>query len=258
MTTRTRALTLLSALALVAGACSSPRVEEDPTAAASPGQTQEQQGKSKKAKGKKAKGDGKKGPQRSQSEELADDPAAAASGDQPGAGPLQTLGAGGPEYARRTARFEENKPDAEKDGPLVADYAEAMAIDVEGLGKDLRITFTMNDNVPQKMATDKEIMVIAFGLSGPNKKHGGFAFGAQGRNNGWKAYAGAKKKPTRFPGTFLVRGNQIEMTVSWEFVKGPRPFEFYASSSWFRSTGDRNTTSFSFDVIPNDKGRYPN
>jgi hypothetical protein len=254
VTTRTRAVTLLCALALVAGACSSPRVADDPTAAAND-KAQEQTGKGKKANGKKAKGKGKKVVQ-SEGKEVADGPAAAA-GEQPAAGPLQSLGAGGPEYARRSARVEENKPDAEKDGPLVADYAEAMAVDVEGLGKNLRITFTMNDNVPQKMSTDKEIMVIAFGLSGPNKKHGGFAFGAQGRKDGWKAYAGAKKKPTRFPGTFFVRGNQIEMTVPWEFVKGPRPFEFYASSSWFRSTGERNTSSFSFDIIPNDKGRYP-
>lgn len=153
--------------------------------------------------------------------------------------------------------MEESRPDAETGGPLQEGYAEAVALDIQGLGDDVRVTFTMNGRVPERLVTPNTIMVVAFGMSGETD-NGGYAFGAQGRDNGWTAYAGAKNETQKFPGTFFIKGDQIEFTVPWSFVAGPRPFEFYASSSWFRGTGEENTTSYSFDVIPNGKGRFPN
>jgi hypothetical protein len=252
-----RIVALLACLALVAGACSSPRVADDQTASNSAGKQGDGRGK-KQGKGNR-KGKGTNAAEKAIGADAPDDPGADAAADESvNPQPLQALGPGGPEFARKSAHVEEPEPDAERGGPLVPDYAEAMAVDIQGLGKDLRVTFTMNGSVPERMPTERTIMVIAFGLSGPSEKHGGYAFGAQGRKDGWTAYAGAKNKTRRFPGTFFVRGNEIEMTVPWKFVEGPRPFEWYASASWFMSTGEENTTSYSFDVIPNGKGRFPN
>lgn len=255
MSKRTKAITLLCAVALLATACSSPRVANPPSAAESASENPSE-GKSGK-KGKKAK-KGKNAAEKAIGESAPNDPgAAAAPKDATVAGGLKSLGPGGPEFARRSAHVEEPNPDAEKGGSLTESYAEAIALDVQGLGENLRVTFTMNGEVPQRMVTPNTIMVVAFGLSGESE-NGGYAFGAQGKDDGWTAYAGAKNKTQRFPGTFFVRGNEIEFTVPWSFVKGPRPFEWYASASWFRGTGEENTTSYSFDVIPNGKGRYPN
>lgn len=263
MTTRTERLraatSLLCALALLGAACSSSRVNTNPTAEASDSRS-EPDGSSEGKKGKKGKGKGKNAAGKAVGEAAPDDPGAAAAagdGDPIAPGGLASLGPGGPEFARKSAHEEEPKPDAESGGPLKESYAEAMELDVDGLGEDFRVTFTMNGQVPEKFVTPNTIMVVAFGMSGETE-NGGYAFGAQGRENGWSAYAGAKNKTEKFPGTFFIKGNKIEFTVPWSFVGGPRPFEYYASASWFRGTGEQNTTSYSFDVIPNGKGRYPN
>lgn len=261
MSNRTKAIVLLCAVALIAAACSSSRVTENPTASqsadGSSGDDTEgtDGGSGKKSKGKRK---GKNAAEKAIGETAPNDPgAAAAGGGAIAEGGLQSLGPGGPEFARRSARYQEEERDAESGGPLVVDYADGMGLAVEGLGEDVRVTFTMSGQVPDRMVTPNTIMVIAFGLSGAKQDDGGYAFGAQGREDGWTAYAGAKKESRPFPGTFFVRGNKIEMTVPWEFIEGPRPFEFYASASWFRSSGNAETSSYSFDVIPDGKGRYP-
>lgn len=254
---RSVAVALLCALALAGSACSSSRVTTNPTAEAS-----SPSGKSEPSekKGKRGKKKGKNAAEKALGDAVPNDPgadAAAASGDPTVAGGLQPLGPGGPEFARKSARVTEPQPDAEKGGPLNEGYADAKALDIEGLGNDLRVTFTMHGQVPERFVTPNTVMVVAFGMSGETD-NGGYAFGAQGREDGWTAYAGAKNETKKYPGTFFVRGNKIEFTIPWSFVGGPRPFEFYASSSWFRGTGEQNTTSYSFDVIPDGKGRYPN
>jgi len=169
---------------------------------------------------------------------------------------LDPQGEGGPAFASKSAHFEEPGADAEKDGPLSPGYAEATEIDVEGLGDDVRITFTFAGEVPQKMPTDKTYMVVAFGFSAKKKGQEGYGMNAQASNEGWQVVLGSKDQAKEFPGTFFVRGNTVEFTLPWSAVGGPRPFEFYASSSWFQYAA--GVTSYSVDPIPNDKGTYPN
>ena len=179
-------------------------------------------------------------------------PGAAEGEDAPG---LQPSGEGGAAFASKSSSYSETSPDAEKDGPLSPGYAEATQVDVQGLGEDLRITFTFAGDVPQQMPTDKTYMIVAFGMSAAKKGQDGYAINAQASNRGWQVALGAKEEAKRFPGTFFVRGNTVEFTLPWSAVGGPRPFEFYGSSSWFQYAA--GVTSYSVDPIPNDKGAYP-
>ena len=168
---------------------------------------------------------------------------------------LEPQGAGGPAFATKSAHFEEPSPDAKKEGPLIPRYAEATALDVEGLGENLRITFTFDGEVPQKMPTQQTYMIVSFSLSSEKKGEKGYGINAQASNRGWQVAMGAKEEAEAFPGTFFVRGNTVEFTLPWSKVGGPRPFEFYASSSWFQFAG---ATSYSADPIPNEKAVFPN
>nr|MBA2724555.1 hypothetical protein [Actinomycetota bacterium] len=168
---------------------------------------------------------------------------------------LQPQGEGGARFASESARYEELQPDAEKDGPLLPDYAEATAIDVKGLGSNVRITFAFDGELPQRMPNDKTYMIIAFGFSAEKKGEDGYGITAQASDEGWRASLGAKDEAKRFPGTFIVRGNTAEFTLPWSAVGGARPFEFYGSASWFQYTA--GVTSYSVDPIPNDTGKYP-
>ena len=169
---------------------------------------------------------------------------------------LTPQGEGGPQFARASASVSEPEPDAEKEGPAVPEYAEALSVDMQGLGDELRITITFAGNVPQRMATPNTVMIVGLGISAEKKGDDGMALGAQGTKDGWQAYAGSKGETRRFPGTFFVRDNTIEMNVRWSFLGGPRPFEWFGSSNWFSQIGD--VASYSFDQIPNGTGHFPN
>jgi hypothetical protein len=111
-------------------------------------------------------------------------------------------------------------------------------------------------SVPQRMPNKDTIMVVGLAVGGMDEDDDGYAFGAQADEEGWHAYAGSKGKTQRFPGTFLIRGEQIVMTIPWAFIDGPRPFEFQGNASWFQNLA--GVTSYAFDLLPNNKGRYPN
>lgn len=247
------------ALALIAPSCSpSPRVSE---IASEDEQGGEEEDKERKKGGKKGGKGSNKGEKKSGDDENGDDRPTSQSNDDipqgttsiaPG---LQPLGPGGPEFARKSARHEEPRPDGKKEGVTPA-YAEITALDIQGLGEDVRITFEFAGNVPQKLATPDTYMVIGFGISGVRKGDQGYALGAQGSNEGWTAYAGSKSETREFPGTLVIRENKIEMTIPWSFIEGPRPFEWQGSAGWFQSIG--GTTSYLFDMIPNEgAGRFP-
>lgn len=152
-----------------------------------------------------------------------------------------------PAYARRTASVDDPSDDAKKEGITPA-YAEIVKAQIVGLGVDFRMTLTLDADPPDRMPNDKTHMIVAFGITGTEENEG-YSFGAQATEEGWNAYAGGRDDGNgEFPGTFFVRGNTIEMTVPWDYIEGPRAFEWYAASNWFSQIA--NQTHYRVDLAP--------
>lgn len=158
-----------------------------------------------------------------------------------------------PSLARKSAHAEDSPSDARKEGVTPA-YTEATAASIEGLGKNVRFTMTFGGDVPNSVSKD-QYMVMAFGVTGREEGEG-FAVGATCDENGWNPYAGTKGDNRKFPGRFRINGNQIVIELPWTYIRGPRAFEWYASTGWYGKIA--NQTHWSFDAVPNEKaGRFP-
>lgn len=156
----------------------------------------------------------------------------------------------------RTATVEvtEPDPDADKEG-VAPEFADVRSTRVEGAGPNLKVTLTFWGQLPQKMPDDQTYMVAGFGLTGPKGQSQGYAFGASADTKGWTAYGGGKDGRT-FPGEFSVTGDTVVFMIPWSAIEGPRPFEWYAQASWFKSLA--GTTHYSLDALPNDgPAKYP-
>lgn len=188
-------------------------------------------------------------------------PGAPAQGGSRGTGAAPGGGSGGatsvidPSLARRSAIVDDAQSDATKQG-LTPDFAEIIRATIQGIGEDFRMILRVNGTVPDDVPDDKTHWIIAFGITGPEEDEG-YSFGAQLTQEGWEAYAGGKEGSEGFPGTFLTEGDEIIMTVPWDYIRGPREFEWYAASNWFRSLA--NQTHYSVDLAPNkDLAKFPN
>lgn len=158
-----------------------------------------------------------------------------------------------PSLARASASEQDSSSDARKQG-LTPGYAEATGASVQGLGESVRFTMTFAGDVPETVQKD-QYMVLAFGITGREEGQG-FAVGATGDENGWKPYAGAKGENRKFPGRFQISGNQVSLELPWSYVRGPRAFEWYASTGWYGKVA--NQTHYSFDAVPNERaGKFP-
>lgn len=154
-----------------------------------------------------------------------------------------------PAFARRTSIVEDANNDAKKDG-VTPSYAEVTQASIIGLGEDFKLTATFAGDLPSAMPNDQTHMIVAFGITGGNEDEG-YSFGAQCTPDGWTPYAGGKDDSSNeFPGTFTITGNQIEMVIPWDYIRGPRAFEWYAASNWFSQVA--NTTHYKVDLAPNE------
>lgn len=251
------ALTLVAALSVFAGACAGGGGAATPTAQA----TDEGAGAGTEAK-KTDKSRAKKGLKGKTAGGDRQNDAGSAAGAGVAGGNDGATGGGAaaidPRLRTASSVVEEPEPDATTGG-VPESYPEVLRVAIEGLGDDFRVTFTFAGNIPQEMPDDKTFMVVGLGLKDRSDKRS-YAFGAQGTHDGWQAYAGGKGEANQeqeFPGTFLIEGNEIVMTIPWSYMKGPYPFRWQASSSWFRSVA--STSHYSFDPVPNKKmARFPN
>jgi hypothetical protein len=147
----------------------------------------------------------------------------------------------------------EPDPDTEKTG-IPPDYPDIVSARVEGSAKSFRVTLTFRASLPDKMPDDKTYMVTGFGLTGP-KGENGYAFGAQADKDGWKPYGG-KNDGDGYSGKLSINGAVMVFDTPWSAVGGPRPFEWYAQSTWFKSLA--GTTHYSLDNVPNEgPAKYP-
>ena len=268
-------LALVAALALLAGACSSDTPGE--TATGDGSRLGQEDDKKKKKDGGGGAGGGKggnKGPGGGDKKGSGGPGGSGGGGGQvpsggaspPPASSGQAAPTGGglasdgppspvdPSLARRSSFYEETSPDAKKEGALVPAYAEVVGCGIQGVGEQFEMHFEFNGAVPKEMPDKNTIMVIGFGISaGGNDTYG---FTAQGNQEGWKAYAGAKDGARKFPGEFLIQGNKIIMRAPWSFINGPREFQWQINATWFRSVA--STTHYSFDQCRNEEpGQFP-
>ncbi|HJR44966.1 MAG TPA: hypothetical protein VJ927_05125 [Actinomycetota bacterium] len=260
--TRSRALVaLFAALSVLTAACAG---SSTPEAAQGDGSRLGQKEKSRqgsKDPGKKAGGKRKGGggnavpgaPKGSGAGSLPESPPEAEAGEAaPEGGSFASSGPPSPvdpSLANRSS-FVEDGRDAKKEG-IVPSYAELLEAGVQGVGEDFEMRFTFDGQVPDKTEDKNTIMVIGFGISaGGNETYG---FTAQGNQDGWKAYAGAKDGARKFPGEFMIEGDTIVMRVPWKFINGPREFRWQSNTTWFRSIA--NTTHYSFDMCPNEEAQ---
>jgi hypothetical protein len=150
----------------------------------------------------------------------------------------------------RTASVVVTEPDADADKSGVAPgFADILSTRVEGDGPNVTVTIVFRGELPEKMPDDQTYMVAGFGMTGPKGQKQGYAFGASADQTGWTPYGGSEKG-AEFEGEFSISGDTVVFSVPWRIIKGPRPFEWYAQTSWFKSVA--GTTHYSMDVLPND------
>ena len=152
-----------------------------------------------------------------------------------------------PAYANRSSVVSDSRTDAKREG-VTPSYAEITQASIQGIGEDFVMTLTLDGTAPQKMPTPQTYFIMAFGITGDDDE--GYSFGAQCTDKGWKEYAGGKDDASGFPGTFAVEDNTIKMTIPWDYIGGPRAFEWYAASNWFQQTGQ--ITHYRVDLVPNE------
>ena len=248
---RRKLIALASALSIMAAGCSS-----DPTDSAEGDRTRLGEdadrgsknggaGKNKKGIREKAAKVGEEAEGKGEGGGPGSDTSARAAGQPPGGSSVPSKI--NPAFARRSSSISDPRTDGKKEG-VTPSYAEIVRASIQGLGEDFVMTLTLDGQVPQKMPTPQTYHIIAFGITGNEDE--GYSFGAQCTDKGWQAYAGGKEGKSGFPGTFLVEGNTIKMTIPWTYIRGPRAFEWYAASNWFQQTGQ--ITSYRVDLAPSE------
>lgn len=177
-------------------------------------------------------------------------PAGKNSAKWPGA---STLGPGAPQVTplgNKSVRVKDRVSDAKKQGKAPG-YADITLAAIEDLGKDVRLVITMHEAVPQKMPDETTHMIVSWNISG-DKKHQTRGFSLQGTSKGWSVDAGGNEGSVRYPGTYAVTGNQLELKFPWSFLDGRRTsFQWSASSFWSASAGTKPSSS-----VDDVKGRY--
>lgn len=153
-----------------------------------------------------------------------------------------------PSLARASGSATDPDTDAKTQG-LAPRYTEVTGASVQGLGKNVVFTVTLAGSVPDSFPKE-EYMVVALGITGRSDDDG-FSVGAVANDKGWKPYGGTRGENGKLPGRFEISGNEVSFEVPWSFVKGPRAFEWYASSGWYGQVA--NQMRWSFDGAPNDR-----
>ncbi|MDQ4024260.1 MAG: hypothetical protein M3217_02050 [Actinomycetota bacterium] len=255
---RRRTGAAITAALLLAGACSSPQGTEPENSLLG----KDKDGRRGSTAAKNG-GGGKKPGGKGTAAEVTPPPAAELAAPGAGSSPPADSGSAktetevtssGSAATRATVVVTEPDADAEKSG-LPPEYPDILSTRVQGSAKSFRVTITFRGELPEKMPDDKTYMVAGFALTG-TKDEDGYAFGAQGGVDGWRPYGGKKDGDRGYPGTMSIDGATLVFVTPWSAVGGPRSFDWYAQSTWFRSLAQ--TTHYSLDNVPNEgPAKYP-
>ncbi|MFN2525300.1 MAG: hypothetical protein ABR505_03415 [Actinomycetota bacterium] len=247
----TRAFAVVVLGALVLGACSPPAPPDQGTAR-SQAKRQDQAGSQKGGRGPNKKSE-RAGAVLTPAPGGAVD--VAAGGTAGSATKTRVPSKMGDRFRFESARVEEPKPDAYKQG-VAPSYAEILAVEIEGLGEDISFQVTFDGNLPDRMTDDSTYMMVGWSVTGRRERNG-FGFGARATTQGWETYAGSKQEADEFPGTFEIAANTMTFTLPWEYLEGPRSFGWFATSAWVQNVG--GVASYSSDPVPNGHlGKFPN
>jgi hypothetical protein len=132
-------------------------------------------------------------------------------------------------------------------------YTDIVAAGIEGSGQTLRLTITVNDQVPRRMPDADTFFSVDTTIDGEGKPYSVYA---DGTANGWTAYVSHDGESRKLPNVFHIEGATTVIEVPWNVIGGQRRFRWSAQTSWSRSTLTR--TYYSFDEASRGNGaRYP-
>lgn len=131
-------------------------------------------------------------------------------------------------------------------------FSEIVGASVEAFKETLYLTVTLADDVPTVMPDETTHLIVSWNLAG-TKKYPTAGFLAQASTEGWLLSAGQNSDTTEFPGELAIEGNEIIITVPWDYVGKPRKFDWSTAVSWVSNTD--GAASSSGDNVP--EGKFP-
>ena len=248
---------LLLALVLALAGCSQEADPPSPAAAPSPGGSVVEPGP--KSKHDRTPGNGKGRPGRLKAAGKKERTAASDLGD----GRSGPGGAGdkrgsdrkpaGPSFTTASASRPDPSGDGERQGETPS-YTDIRRAAIQGLGKTVRFSITVDGAIPGGGTEDGEDMTASFRLQMPDgDEHQIYALGSP---SGWSADF---DNTGRFPGRFAIEGDRFVFELPWSRLGGPDRFKWLAQTSWTRSPDSPlDDVRFAFDQVPEyERASYP-
>ncbi len=137
-----------------------------------------------------------------------------------------------------------NDFDAEGNPPS---YVDLTGASIHARGPEAIITLEFASALPRSMPNEEHAVLA--GIDVEDAKRRDFIY-AEGTSEGWRP----DRSGRRFVGEFSVQGRHMTFTVALSTLSRRNRFEWYAHSSWTRST--LTETDYSFDVAPDDQSVY--
>jgi hypothetical protein len=132
-------------------------------------------------------------------------------------------------------------------------YTDIVAAGIQGGAETVRLTITVNDQVPKRMPDADTFFSVDTSIEGKGKPYSVYA---DGTANGWTAYVTHGGDTRKLPGAFHIEGDTTVIEVPWSVIGGQRRFRWSAETSWSRTT--LTSTYYSFDEASRPNGaRYP-
>jgi hypothetical protein len=135
---------------------------------------------------------------------------------------------------RQVGTVSDLRDDQGREGP---GYADVLAVLLEDDGTRLRATVRTGGTVPQQPAAG-EVLGIGVDLyDRAGEFESDYQLFADGGADGWFAYLSTPKGFVRYPGRFVITGDQLVFTVPWTAVGGRKDGFTKAFADWTREGG---------------------
>lgn len=123
-------------------------------------------------------------------------------------------------------------------------YVDLTRASLQMRGNRATIILEFDGELPSRMPNDQTAVITGVNArSGDDQR----SIYAEGRPQGWRPGS----SEGRFSGDFSISGRRMSFVVPRSLVSGRDRFQWYAHSSWTRST--LLETDYAFDVAPDDQ-----